>query len=230
MARGFYEACLSILWGSGTKWQIATALHNLACIACDQDDYGRAEPLFTQSLGFYQELGLKGGIAACLVGLAGVWGAKGQPERAARLFGAAESLNREMRVLVDPSDRPSFERGVAAARSQMNEASFEAAWAQGAMLALDEVLLLATQTAPDSKGADAAPIPLPQPPTGMVPLTKREVEVLRLLVEALSNEEIAQRLFLSRNTVTSHLYSIYGKLDVGSRSAAARFAVEHNLV
>lgn len=228
-ARGLYEACLSILWGSGTKWQIATALHNLACIACDQDDYGRAEPLFTQSLGFYRDLGLKGGIAACLVGLAGVLGARGQPERAARLFGAAESLHKEIRVLVEPGDRPGYERGVAAARSQMEEAAFEAAWAQGEALALDEVLLLATQKAPDSKRADAAPIPSPQPPTGMVPLTRRETDVLRLLAHGLTNPEIAVHLTLSINTVEAHLRAIYSKLGVNNRNAAAYHAREHNI-
>ena len=61
-------------------------------------------------------------------------------------------------------------------------------------------------------------------------LTRREVEVLRLLVEGLSNEQIGERLFLSTNTVRSHLYSIYSKLGVPNRAAATRFAVQHQLV
>lgn len=60
-------------------------------------------------------------------------------------------------------------------------------------------------------------------------LTAREVEVLRLLAQGLSTPDIAGQLFLSRRTVDTHLSAIYRKLDVTSRTAAARFAVEHDL-
>lgn len=52
------------------------------------------------------------------------------------------------------------------------------------------------------------------------PLTEREREVLRLLLEGSSNGEIAQRLVLSVNTVKRHVYNLCGKLDVRSRSQA----------
>lgn len=61
-------------------------------------------------------------------------------------------------------------------------------------------------------------------------LTAREIEVLRLLARGLSNSRIAEQLVLSPYTVNSHTQSIYGKLDVNSRSAATRFAVEHHLL
>lgn len=60
-------------------------------------------------------------------------------------------------------------------------------------------------------------------------LTRREVEVLGLVAEGLTNAQIAGRLFLSHNTVHAHVHSIYGKLDVETRVAAARFAFEHKL-
>ena len=59
--------------------------------------------------------------------------------------------------------------------------------------------------------------------------TSREVEVLRLVAEALTDAEVAERLFLARRTVNTHLTSIYTKLGVNSR-AATRFAVENGLV
>lgn len=61
-------------------------------------------------------------------------------------------------------------------------------------------------------------------------LTAREVEVLRLVAEGLTDGQIAKRLIISRRTVTSHLTSIYNKLGVSSRTAATRLAVEHQLV
>jgi DNA-binding NarL/FixJ family response regulator len=57
-------------------------------------------------------------------------------------------------------------------------------------------------------------------------LTKREIEVLHLLAEGLSNPEIATRLVLSRRTVDAHLRSIFDKLGVSTRTAAALKAHE----
>ena len=61
-------------------------------------------------------------------------------------------------------------------------------------------------------------------------LTPREVDVLRLVAQGLSNARIAHTLTISPNTVNYHLYSIYNKLGVTSRTAAARFAMEQKLV
>ncbi len=52
------------------------------------------------------------------------------------------------------------------------------------------------------------------------PLSERELEVLQLVAEGLTNQEIASRLFLSLNTVKTHTRNIYGKLDVHSRTQA----------
>ncbi|KPV46091.1 LuxR family transcriptional regulator, partial [Kouleothrix aurantiaca] len=60
-------------------------------------------------------------------------------------------------------------------------------------------------------------------------LTAREVDVLRLVAQGLTDAEVAERLIVSRRTVSTHLSAIYGKLQVNSRSAATRFAIEHGL-
>jgi DNA-binding NarL/FixJ family response regulator len=61
-------------------------------------------------------------------------------------------------------------------------------------------------------------------------LTKRELDVLALLVDGADGREIAQRLFLSRNTVRTHVQNILAKLQVHSRLEAATYAVRHGLV
>jgi LuxR family maltose regulon positive regulatory protein len=53
------------------------------------------------------------------------------------------------------------------------------------------------------------------------PLSQREVEVLALLAEGLTNKEIGDRLFISPYTVRAHTFTIYGKLDVHNRTEAA---------
>ncbi|HEX5501215.1 MAG TPA: AAA family ATPase [Thermomicrobiales bacterium] len=76
----------------------------------------------------------------------------------------------------------------------------------------------------------SASIPWPAGPAAQpAGLTAREVEVLRLVAEGLTDAQVAERLFLSPRTVSTHLHSIYGKLDVSSRTAAARFAAMHGL-
>ena len=60
-------------------------------------------------------------------------------------------------------------------------------------------------------------------------LTTREFEVLELLVQSLNGREIAERLGISRNTVRSHMQSIFHKLHVHSRLEAAAFAVKHDI-
>jgi NarL family two-component system response regulator LiaR len=61
-------------------------------------------------------------------------------------------------------------------------------------------------------------------------LTPREAEVLALLVDGLSNNEIASQLFISRSTVKTHLSNIFAKLGVGNRVEAVRMALERGLV
>lgn len=67
--------------------------------------------------------------------------------------------------------------------------------------------------------------------TGEAPgLSKREVEVLRLVAQGLSNAEIAARLFLSEHTVHRHVNSILRKLDLPSRTSAAAHAFRHGIL
>jgi DNA-binding NarL/FixJ family response regulator len=67
---------------------------------------------------------------------------------------------------------------------------------------------------------------VPSDPAG---LTARECEVLRLVARGLSNAQVAEQLVISPRTVDAHLVSIYSKLGVNTRSAATRYAVDHNL-
>jgi len=65
-----------------------------------------------------------------------------------------------------------------------------------------------------------------RPPSLAAPLSPRELEIVRLVAEDLTNAEIAERLFISRRTVTTHLDRIYARLDIHSRAALVRYAFE----
>jgi len=61
-------------------------------------------------------------------------------------------------------------------------------------------------------------------------LTVREIEVIRLVAEGLTNKQIAERLVISPSTVDTHIQSIYNRLGISSRSAATRYANKHHFL
>jgi HD-GYP domain-containing protein (c-di-GMP phosphodiesterase class II) len=78
--------------------------------------------------------------------------------------------------------------------------------------------------------ADAAGRTLPKANLRPAGLSDREVEVLKLMAQGLSNRQIARRLYISPRTAEHHVQHIYTKLATSSRAAAALFAMEHGLI
>jgi NarL family two-component system response regulator LiaR len=70
----------------------------------------------------------------------------------------------------------------------------------------------------------------PTPRSPKFNLSDRELDVLRLLVEGLSNPQIANQLIISRSTVNFHVSSILGKLGAATRTEAVSIALQHDLV
>ncbi|MCB8982322.1 MAG: response regulator transcription factor [Ardenticatenaceae bacterium] len=63
-----------------------------------------------------------------------------------------------------------------------------------------------------------------------VHLTEREMDVLRLMVTGMGNDDIGEELFIATNTVKNHIRSIFQKLEVSTRVEAVVYALDHNLV
>jgi len=190
-----------------------------------QGDYERAIQACQEALTVSQDLGHKNGLAFSLEAMAGIAGAQGQAERAAKLFGAAEALREVIGAPLPPGFRALYERVMVTARAHLGEAAFAETWAQGRAMTLEQALAEAEQTGLSGQVTSTRSAPLY--PAG---LSRREVEVLRLVAAGLTDAQIADRLVLSTRTVSTHLRSIYNKLGVNSRSAATRFAVEHHLI
>jgi LuxR family maltose regulon positive regulatory protein len=89
--------------------------------------------------------------------------------------------------------------------------------------------LLAAFPKPVPEMAGAAHIQSPKSEL-IEPLSEREFEVLQLIAEGLTNQEIATRLFLSLNTVKTHTRNIYGKLNVHRRTQAIARSQELGLL
>jgi predicted ATPase/DNA-binding CsgD family transcriptional regulator len=124
------------------------------------------------------------------------------------------------------------ESALAEARNKPGENAFAAAWEAGTpQEALEAELQILSQTEVLSI-PPATPHLIQSSPIPVIShgLTAREVEVLRLVSTGMSNNQIAEQLVLSPNTVNAHIQSIYRKVDVNSRSGATRFAMEHQLI
>jgi DNA-binding NarL/FixJ family response regulator len=66
--------------------------------------------------------------------------------------------------------------------------------------------------------------------TAAVPLTKREIQVLKLVASGMTNKELASKLGISEKTVARHMSNIFVKLDLSSRAAATAYAYQHHLL
>jgi DNA-binding NarL/FixJ family response regulator len=126
-------------------------------------------------------------------------------------------------------DRALYGRIEARARATLDRAAFEAAKEEGRAMSPERAIEYALEepSMPEREVPTTTPSSAAEHPAG---LTSREVEVLGLVAEGLTNAQVAQRLYLSPRTIQRHLNSIYHKLGVGSRTAATRFALEHNIV
>jgi DNA-binding CsgD family transcriptional regulator len=125
---------------------------------------------------------------------------------------------------------------MAAARAALSDAAFAAAWETGRAAAMAETVADAQgwdgrPGAPATQPAVQAPAkPAPASPASQLNLTERELDVLRLVVEGKSSREIAEALFISPRTATTHVANILAKLGVNSRSAAVAVAFQHGIV
>jgi predicted ATPase/DNA-binding CsgD family transcriptional regulator len=224
------EEGLALCREVGDRKSIADLLHALGLFAYKQQDYAAAHAFYQESLAISGEVGEKWVATLCLTGLGEVVATQGKPAWAARLWGAAESLRTVTGASLPPAERATYERSVTAARAQLGEQAFAAAWAQGRTMTLEQALstqgsvthLTPTHSVPPSMRVVPPPVP--------AGLTAREVEVLRLLTQGLTSAQIADQLIISVLTVNGHIRSIYSKLGVTSRSAATRYALEHKLV
>ena len=136
-----------------------------------------------------------------------------------------------MNPAVDLELRPreDYNRAVENLRAQLGEEAFAAAWERGLSMTPEHVLAEQIQ---DSTAERISSMPQSTLPTPLIPeypdgLTSREVEVLRLVAQGWSDAQVAEQLIISPRTVNGHLRSIYNKINVNSRSAATRYAIEH---
>lgn len=158
-------------------------------------------------------------VPHALLGIAALI-ADNEPPLAARLIGAATAHLARVARVPPIQTLATYDTLTASGRARLGEAGWQAAWTAGRTLAIEEAanegrLALRRLTGaiePSLSVGDAA---------ADLGLTRRELEVLRLVTDGLTDREIADRLFIARRTASKHVEAILAKLDVSSRRAAA---------
>jgi predicted ATPase/DNA-binding CsgD family transcriptional regulator len=245
-AESLLQQSLALFEEVGDKLGVGYALHCLGRTAYAAGQTGRAFGLLGEAIRLRRQLGDSRGTIEALETVAEVAVSVAvEPSLllvAARMLGATEARRVVIGAARSPIDQAGVDRAKAAIRTS-GGAEVQAAFDQGGLIAWAEAVALGLElvgrhapssaeapsvaSTPEETAAPAAGQETPVYPAG---LSSREVEVLRLVAAGLTSAEVAERLFLSPRTVQAHLYRIYNKLGVSSRSAATRFAIEHRLV
>jgi predicted ATPase/DNA-binding CsgD family transcriptional regulator len=178
-----------------------------------------AESLAHEALGLAREASDPLGVVDGLELLAWLAAEQSSPREAVRLWAAAESRRAELGYARFPADRPAHEAALDAAKQALGE-EFATAWAEGAALSVDDAIAYAARGRGERR----------RPATGWASLTPTELEVARLVGQHLSNPDIAERMFVSRATVKTHLVHMYAKLGIDSRSELAAQAIQRGVV
>jgi predicted ATPase/DNA-binding CsgD family transcriptional regulator len=199
-------------------------------------------------------------LPQAIAGIAGTLAATGRWREAARFFGAAEAACEQAGLpfethtwrwqralgLPEPWQQGHAALGEAellhaAVRARGGGAfpplpdsvAAAAHWASGRAAPMTEIVAAALTVdlaAAPSLLVDPAPATLPRSPEDSLGLTRRERDVLALLCQRLTDPEIAEQLFISPRTASSHVSSVLGKLGVSSRREVAALAARQGLV
>jgi predicted ATPase/DNA-binding CsgD family transcriptional regulator len=225
-ARRYMEESLAIAQDRQLYWSTAEGLAGLGEIATAEGNYEQAAALLIDALNRYYALGDQLCVLTTVtdIGIAAV--ACGRLEAASRLFGADATLREPLGLHVWCGQAPEYERAVEMARSSLSAKAFEAAWTAGQRLSLTEVVSAALEEAEAIRSVAGAPKGISPSKTG---LSSREQEVIRLVAAGRSDQEIAEQLFISRRTATTHVSNILTKLNLDNRAEAAAWAVRHEL-
>jgi non-specific serine/threonine protein kinase len=205
----------------GDPRAVSMSLLSLGEVELNRGDLDRGAALLEEGARIARELGDRLGTSYFVWEMGKLSALRESPVRAARLWGAAEALREQLGISLSQYDLAAsgYERDLAAVRSALDESTLDAAWAEGHAMPPEQAIEYALEQ-PTTHGATSAP----------AGLTRRELEVLRLVAGGMSNQEIAAELVLSEHTVHRHVANVLAKLDVSSRTAAVAQAARLDLL
>ncbi len=250
-ARGHLAESLDIFRALNHRDGVVYQTFNLGLAEYLSGSPDAAEALFAESVDLARRTGMRSMTAYALIGLAMAGRGGPDPGCAARLHGAADQALADLGHALEPLEGRLADLDRQRLRAAMGAEAFEAEYASGRTLDLAQVLVaLGRKDAAAGQpraahqgmqgmqaGREAQPagalvseLDAAVPGEAVTVLTPRELDVLELVAQGLSNPDIARRLVLSEHTVHRHLANILRKLNLPSRAAAAAWGVRTGLV
>jgi predicted ATPase/DNA-binding CsgD family transcriptional regulator len=223
-ARPFLEEGLAVARANRNRHDVAVLLVDLGMVTLELGDLAAVRAHFAESIGLVRETGRRRLTAFLLEGCAVLAEVLGQPDRALRLMAAARATRAEMGAPLESDSQ--IAAMIGAGKSSVVRALVRLVSAKppgDGVWSMDEALREAAAVAetPSDQAVTDVRAAEPGDVEARSGLTRREVEILRLLATGLTDREIAEQLFISRRTVSNHVAAILAKLGVSSRRAAA---------
>jgi DNA-binding CsgD family transcriptional regulator/tetratricopeptide (TPR) repeat protein len=216
-----YDQSLRLFRTIDNQWGIASVLINLGRLALAQRRDAAALPLLQEAARLALNTRTPRQVAKILAACAPL----------ARAGGASAWADELDQLAAAPTSLDPYQRHVE------RLLAWPGSLAPAAAMTLDQAIdsLREPPSIARVETGAASASPAPRAPQRQAPgfpagLTAREIDELTLVAAGLTDVQVAEKLVLSPRTVQAHLSSIYGKLQIGSRSAATRFAVENGLV
>ncbi len=219
-ARRHMQAAMQALDTTGSTFNLSVMRNPLVHLCCDTGEsedaaiaLGESLHAWSQSRGANLDI-----LAECLVASARFAQLRDRPVLAAQLIGAAEGLTELVGIPLWVPPPSQYRRLFSGLQLELGKEMFADAVAHGRSTDIDRIVASAIDLASQQIG------------TRPEILTPRERDVLELLVEGLTDQEIASRLFLSVRTVEGHVANVLGKFNVSSRTSAVREAIVRGLI
>jgi tetratricopeptide (TPR) repeat protein len=142
-AREKYQIAMQIMQEIKSSRNTIMIKSDLAHILRQEGNYIEALPAYHETIKAWQRMGHRSAVAHQLECLAFIAKAMEQPDKAARLLGAAEALRQKIEIDMTPPEREDYEKEVADMKTNMDKKEFTSLWAEGRSMTMDEAIELA---------------------------------------------------------------------------------------
>lgn len=223
------DEALRLFRAANIRDGITWTLRELGRLAVYTGEYLQAREMLTEGLQFSNAMSKRSATSECLDAFAALAAAQGKFTRAARLQAASIALMQTSGIAIMNLQRRDQEQRMADLQSQMQEADFAQASAQGRAMTWEQAIAYALETLAAREQPAEPPAPPQTAKQDFGGLTARERQVAARIAQGESNREIAEALVVSERTVESHVTNILNKLGFTTRAQIRKWARERGL-